>query len=98
MFDTAEQPNATPTGNRCNLSASWNAFSCGPKNCIGQALALAEARTAVAVLVASFHFDLPEGFTRDQFFKHEQVWRITLQPKSQLHLKVTPVNRALCQR
>lgn len=90
-----EHPDATPAGNRRNLSASWNAFSCGPKNCIGQALAVTEARTALAVLVANFHFDLPEGFSREQFVKHEQVWRITLQPMSQLHLKITPVNQAL---
>ncbi|KAA6427914.1 MAG: cytochrome P450 [Trebouxia sp. A1-2] len=90
-----EHPDATPAGNCRNLSASWNAFSCGPKNCIGQALALTEARTALAVLVANFHFDLPEGFSRDQFVKHEQVWRITLQPMSQLHLKITPVHQAL---
>ena len=93
--DSAEHPDATPAGNRRNLSASWNAFSCGPKNCIGQALAVTEARTALAVLVANFHFDLPEGFSREQFVKHEQVWRITLQPMSQLHLKITPVNQAL---
>ncbi len=91
----AEHPDATPAGNRRNLSASWNAFSCGPKNCIGQALAVTEARTALAVLVANFHFDLPDGFSREQFVRHEQVWRITLQPMSQLHLKITPVNQAL---
>ena len=90
----AEHPDATPVGNRRNLSASWNPFSCGPRNCIGQALALAEARTALAVLLANFHFDLPDGLTRDQYLKHEQVWRITLQPKSDLSLKVTPVKES----
>lgn len=87
----AEHPDATPTGNRRNLSTSWNAFSCGPYNCIGQALGMAEVRTALAVLLANFQFGLPVGFTRDQYLKNEQVWRITLQPKHGMPLLVTPV-------
>ncbi|KAL3155015.1 hypothetical protein ABBQ38_011538 [Trebouxia sp. C0009 RCD-2024] len=86
-----EHPDATPTGNRRNLSTSWNAFSCGPYNCIGQALGMAEVRTALAVLLANFQFGLPVGFTRDQYLKNEQVWRITLQPKHGMPLLVTPV-------
>lgn len=82
---------ATPSGNRRNLSASWNAFSCGPHNCIGQALALAETRTALAVLLANFQFDLLDGFSRRQYLKCEQVWRITLQPSHGLPLVVTPI-------
>ena len=86
-----EYADATSSGNRRNLSASWNAFSCGPHNCIGQALALAETRTALAVLLANFQFDLPDGFSRHQYLKREQVWRITLQPKHELPLVVTSI-------
>ncbi len=91
----AENPDATPTGNRRNLATSWNPFSCGPRNCIGQALALAEARTTLAVLLANFRFEMPEGLNRDEFLKNEQVWLVTLQPKHGLPLKITPVSDML---
>ncbi|KAL3155121.1 hypothetical protein ABBQ38_011179 [Trebouxia sp. C0009 RCD-2024] len=86
-----EYPDATPAGNRRNISGSWKPFSLGPRNCIGQTLALAEARTALAILIASFQFDLADGFRKDQYLQHEQVWRITLQPKDRLMLSVTPL-------
>lgn len=86
-----ECADATPSGNRRNLSASWNPFSCGPHNCIGQALALAETRTALAVLLASFQFDLPDGFSKHQYLKREQVWRVTLQPNNELPLVVSSI-------
>ncbi|KAL3146214.1 hypothetical protein ABBQ32_002915 [Trebouxia sp. C0010 RCD-2024] len=84
-------PDATPAGNQRNLSASWNPFSTGPRNCIGQALALAELRTVLAVLLANFFFELPEGIQREKFIEEEEVWWITLQTKHGVHLKVTPV-------
>ncbi|KAL3157252.1 hypothetical protein ABBQ38_001486 [Trebouxia sp. C0009 RCD-2024] len=84
-------PDATPAGNQHNLSASWNPFSTGPRNCIGQALALAELRTVLAVLLANFFFELPEGIQREKFIEEEEVWWITLQTKHGVHLKVTPV-------
>ena len=89
--DCAAYPDATPAGNRCNLSASWNPFSTGPRNCIGQALALAELRTILAVLVANFFFELPEGVQREKFLEEEEVWWMTLQAKHGVPLKVTPV-------
>ncbi|KAA6427588.1 MAG: cytochrome P450 [Trebouxia sp. A1-2] len=88
----SEYPDATPTGNRRCQAASWNPFSCGPRNCIGQSLALAEARTTLAVFVAKFHFALPEGVDRETFLKTEQVSRLTLQPKGTLLLNTTPVS------
>ncbi|KAL3157249.1 hypothetical protein ABBQ38_001484 [Trebouxia sp. C0009 RCD-2024] len=84
-------PDATPAGNRRNLSASWNPFSTGPRNCIGQALALAELRTVLAVLLANFFFELPKGMQREKFIEEEEVWWVTLQTKHGVPLKVTPV-------
>ena len=52
----AGHPDATATGNRCNVGASWNPFSCGPRNCLGQGLAIAELRTVLAVLLANFRY------------------------------------------
>lgn len=87
----AGYPEATPAGNFRNPTASWNPFSCGPRNCIGQALALAEARTTLAVWLANFRFELPEGVTRDAFLEKQQVYMITLQTRHGLPLQVVPV-------
>ncbi len=77
-------------GNRHNLSGSWNPFSSGPRNCIGQPLALTEIRTALAVLLSRFHFALPDGVQREEFIEENEVWWITLQLRHGLTLKVTP--------
>ncbi|KAL3131436.1 hypothetical protein ABBQ38_007748 [Trebouxia sp. C0009 RCD-2024] len=89
-YDT-RYPDATPTGNKHNTAASWNPFSFGPRACPGKELALLETRTALALLIARFHFSLPDGVQREAFIKEEQVWEITLQVKRGLVLNVTPV-------
>lgn len=88
----AEHPEATPVGNRNNIAASWNPFSLGPRNCVGQPLALMKIRTALAVLLSRFQFALPEGVQRERFIEEEEVWWITLQLKHGLNLRVTPVS------
>ena len=87
----ADHPDATPRGNRRNLAATLNTFSSGPRNCIGQNLAMTEARTMLAVLLARLQFQLPEGVSREAFLETEEVNWVTLQPRSGLLLKVTPV-------
>ena len=87
----ADHPDATPKGNRRNLAATLNTFSTGPRNCIGQNLAMAEARTMLAVLLAKLQFQLPEGVQREAFLETEEVNWVTLQPRSGLLLKVSPV-------
>ncbi len=89
-FVTAH-PDATTKGNRRNIKASWNPFSTGPRNCIGQTLALAELRTVLAVMIGNFFFELPEGVQREKFIDEEEVWWVTLQAKHGLPLKVTPI-------
>lgn len=88
----ADHPDATPAGNRRNLSASYGPFSYGPRNCSGQTLALAEARTVLAVLVSRFRFELPDGVKRDRFIQEDQVAWVTLQPRNGLYLRVTPLD------
>ena len=58
---------------------------------LGQALALAEARTVLAVLLGNFSFELPEGVQREKFIEEEEVWWVTLQAKHGLPLKITPI-------
>ena len=86
----AGHPNATPTGNWQSLATSWNPFSWGLGKCIGQTLALAEARTTLAVFVTQFQFDLPKGVNQEFLMKTQQVLRLTesLQPKDRPLLKV----------
>lgn len=51
---------------------------------------MAELRTILAVFVANFQFELPNGVQREEFIEvHEVAW-VTLQPEGGLFLKVTP--------
>ncbi|KAA6421492.1 MAG: cytochrome P450, partial [Trebouxia sp. A1-2] len=89
--DQAAHPDATTKGNQRNINGSWNPFSCGPRNCIGQTLALAELRTVLAVMIGNFFFELPKGVQREAFIKEEEVWWVTLQAKNGVHLNVQPI-------
>ncbi|KAL0038458.1 hypothetical protein WJX77_007162 [Trebouxia sp. C0004] len=89
--DQAAHPDATTRGNQRNINASWNPFSTGPRNCIGQSLALAELRTVLAVMIGHFLFKLPEGVQREAFIKEEEVWWVTLQAKNGVRLNVQPI-------
>ncbi|KAL3140970.1 hypothetical protein ABBQ32_005492 [Trebouxia sp. C0010 RCD-2024] len=91
VFDP-DYPDATPTGNRRNIAASWNAFSMGPRNCSGQPLALMNIKTTLAVLLSRFCFALPEGVHREKFIEEEEVWWITLQVRHGLKLRVSPIS------
>ena len=88
---TAAYPDATPTGNRRSINGSWNPFSSGPRNCIGQALAMAELRTVLAVFLGNFFFQLPEGVQRDKFVEEEEVAWVTLQAKHGVRLRVSSI-------
>ena len=55
----AGYPDATARGNRRAVGASWNPFSNGPRNCIGQSLAIAELRAVLAVLLSRFRCASP---------------------------------------
>ena len=87
----AAYPDATPTGNRRSINGSWNPFSSGPRNCIGQALAMAELRTVLAVFLGNFFFQLPEGIERDRFVEEEEVAWVTLQAKHGVRLRVSSI-------
>ena len=87
----AAHPDATARGNRSNINGSLNPFSSGPRNCIGQTLAMAELRTILAVLIGNFCFELPDGVQRESFIQANEVWRVTLQAQNALELKVKPI-------
>ena len=87
----AAYPDATPTGNRRSINGSWNPFSSGPRNCIGQALAMAELRTVLAVFLGNFFFQLPEGVEREKFVEEEEVAWVTLQARHGVRLRVSSI-------
>ena len=95
VCSNAEHPDATPKGNRRNLASSFNTFSTGPRNCVGQSLALTEARTMLAVLLARFRFELPEGVSRERFIETEEVTWVTLQTRQGLLLKLTSLQHQM---
>ncbi|KAL3503046.1 hypothetical protein ACH5RR_037495 [Cinchona calisaya] len=61
--------------NAAKKSNSFFPFSSGPRICIGQNLAITEAKLAVAVILQSFSFELSPSYAHEPFF------RLTLQPQ-----------------
>ncbi|VDC01051.1 unnamed protein product [Peniophora sp. CBMAI 1063] len=68
------------------------AFLGGPKSCIGYTLAILELKTALAVLLPMFRFDLPQH--------HEIVWRfgITISPSVKGDESFNPTMPLLVER
>ena len=58
----AGHPDATPKGHRLHGRVTWNPFSNGPRNCIGQSLAMQELRTVLAIFLSKFKLELPGDF------------------------------------
>ena len=50
-----------------------------------------ELRTTLMVLLSRFNFALPPGLDAANFVAEEAVWMVTLQPRHELPLIVTPV-------
>lgn len=81
----------TLIGNSSDLSHSFNPFFCGPRNCIGQSLAMLELRTSLVMLLSRFHFALPPEMDPTKLVAEDEVWMLTLAPRHSLPLIVTPV-------
>ncbi|KAK4490572.1 hypothetical protein RD792_001255 [Penstemon davidsonii] len=58
-------------------------FAAGPRNCVGQAFALMEAKIILAMLISKFSFTISENY------RHAPVVVLTMKPKYgvQIHLK-----------
>ena len=57
----------------------------------GQALAMAELRTVLAVFLGNFFFQLPEGVEREKFVEEEEVAWVTLQARHGVRLRVSSI-------
>merc|ERR1712083_436829 len=67
--------------------SSYFPFSMGSRNCVGERLALAEIRVALAMLLAEFQFQM-----KDHAEAPRQVLLLSLQPHG-VQLKVTPLQK-----
>ena len=52
---------------------------------------MAELRTVLAVLLAKFSFELPEGTQREKFIEEEEVAWVTLQARRGVLLRVSSI-------
>lgn len=58
------------------VRGAWRAFEWGPRNCIGQSLAMTELRIMLAMIVREFNFKPPyEEWDRLHHRKVAQAWR-----------------------
>ena len=63
------------------------AFSAGPRNCIGKALARSEALSIAAPLLRRFHLELAD--TADQLAEPDDTHMITRKPTNGIRFRVT---------
>ncbi|KAK4393618.1 Cytokinin hydroxylase [Sesamum angolense] len=61
-------------------------FAAGPRNCIGQAFALMEAKIILAMLVSRFSFTISENY------RHAPVVVLTMKPKYGVQIRLKPLN------
>uniref|UniRef100_A0A5K0WZB9 Cytochrome P450 n=1 Tax=Nymphaea colorata TaxID=210225 RepID=A0A5K0WZB9_9MAGN len=60
-------------------------FAAGPRNCIGQAFAIMEAKVVLAMLLSSF------SFTVSHNYRHAPVYVLTLKPKHGVQIDLKPL-------
>ncbi|XP_058107927.1 cytokinin hydroxylase-like [Magnolia sinica] len=61
-------------------------FSMGPRNCIGQAYAMMEAKIILSMLLSSF------SFTISRNYRHAPISVLTLKPKHGIQIHLKPLN------
>ncbi|CAD6265419.1 unnamed protein product [Miscanthus lutarioriparius] len=62
-------------------------FASGPRNCVGQAYAMVEAKVVLAVLLASFRFGISDEY------RHAPVNVLTLRPRHGVPVRLLPLTR-----
>ncbi|KAK9114922.1 hypothetical protein Syun_021719 [Stephania yunnanensis] len=60
-------------------------FSTGPRNCVGQAFAMMEAKIILAMLISRFRFTISENY------RHAPIIVLTLKPKHGVQIRLTPL-------
>ncbi|KAL6598454.1 hypothetical protein ACP70R_046153 [Stipagrostis hirtigluma subsp. patula] len=62
-------------------------FASGPRNCVGQAYAMVEAKVVLAMLLASFRFGISDEY------RHAPVNVLTLRPRHGVPVRLLPITR-----
>ncbi|XP_062192528.1 cytokinin hydroxylase-like [Phragmites australis] len=62
-------------------------FASGPRNCVGQAYAMVEAKVVLAMLLASFRFGISDEY------RHAPVNVLTLRPRHGVPVRLLPLTR-----
>ncbi|KAL4429336.1 hypothetical protein ABPG77_005110 [Micractinium sp. CCAP 211/92] len=79
-------PAPTPTGHASNPSKTYLPFSDGPRDCVGQNLALMEARTALATILGRFRVSVAPRMGSREDVRAGEVMKLTLQSAGGMHL------------
>lgn len=61
-------------------------FAVGPRNCIGQAFAMMEAKIILAMLISKFSFTLSDSY------RHAPVVVLTIKPKYGVQVRLNPLD------
>ncbi|XP_052195439.1 cytokinin hydroxylase [Diospyros lotus] len=61
-------------------------FAAGPRNCVGQAFAMMEAKIILAMLISKFSFTISENY------RHAPVIVLTMKPKYGVQICLNPLN------
>ncbi|KAF8390130.1 hypothetical protein HHK36_024652 [Tetracentron sinense] len=64
-------------------------FSAGPRNCVGQAFAMMEAKIILAMLISRFSFTISKNY------RHAPVIVLTLKPKYGVQICLKPLNSTI---
>nr|XP_039265715.1 uncharacterized protein LOC120341291 [Styela clava] len=67
-------------------SHAYLPFSSGPRNCIGQNLAMNEMKVVLALALSQFYITVDEFYPRPEFEMH-----VVLRPKNGIHLKLDKI-------
>lgn len=62
-------------------------FAAGPRNCVGQAFALMEAKIILAMLISRFSFTISDNY------RHAPVIVLTMKPKYGVQIRLKPLEK-----
>ncbi|KAL4458668.1 hypothetical protein ABPG75_013533 [Micractinium tetrahymenae] len=81
-------PAPTPMGHASNPSKSFLPFSDGPRDCVGQNLAVMEARAVLATLLGRFRVAVAPSMGSREDVRRQEVMKLTLQCAQGIHLRL----------